>query len=308
MRKRDLMKFAKKNFNFAERSIVANYGFMQEDGDILMSSTQVCHAGINHPPHTRKPFVAIVSEILGTGKDGLENLIRRQELGEEIVIEYYDWLLNESPVSHVFITKDAEQAIKDKLIVLDTANPRAVLLAACIMHRHVWEEIKVPRVWHDLVKAGVDKDGAFVLAHCFGIGYADYENLGKQLVPLSIRSSNNNHNIFYGELYAGKLTNFIAHNIVGAEIQNFKDATERDWPHFRISGLFGGWAHRNDLLANIRESVVELLVAGSEERQESNPFAIYEPRDKNSNRYLYSELIEAIAEAYPKICEKDAAK
>lgn len=310
MREKDLMEFAKKNFEFSNRGVVANYGFMQEDGNILMSPTQVCHAGINHPPITNKPFIAIVSEILGTGKEGIKNFLSQQELGEEIVLEYYDWLLNESPVSHVFITKDAEQAIKDKLVVLDTANPRAVLMAACIMHRHVWEEIKIPKVWHDLVEAGVDKDGAFVLAHCFGIGYTDYKNLRKRIVPLSTRSDNNNHNIFCGELYQGKLTNFIAHNIVHAEEDNFKDANSRSIRSydFPIANLFGTGRPRNDLLTNIRGSVVELLGDGRKERQESNPFAVYNPEDGNHNGYLYPELVEAVAVAYPGICKEDAAR
>lgn len=52
---------------------------------------------------------------------------------------YYHWLLNESPWSPVFITKDAQEAI-DWGIITSTRAPANLVGGSCVAIRHGWEK------------------------------------------------------------------------------------------------------------------------------------------------------------------------
>src|SRR5574337_507331 len=98
----DLHKLARKKFTFSSRGI-ANYGWLTVDGGYESSGVNVCHAGLRGRCYVDP--TAVVSQI----KDN-------SNLSDEIRKAFYQWMLNRSPLAECYLTKDVEQAFKDKFI------------------------------------------------------------------------------------------------------------------------------------------------------------------------------------------------
>lgn len=279
-----LREFLKKKFPLGQNGgWVANYGWVTDDNKLVMSDTHVCHAGLSYPKCNMP--LAIVTQIMG------------QNCTKPNAVTYYNWLFNESPMSEVFISKDAEQTIEDGFIILNTESPMNVTIGACIMTRHLWETSELIEKWSDLVEAGVNKDGAFVLAHAIyreGRGYA----------CISTRCENSNHTIFGGNLYSSALTNFIEHKFPGASKPSYLKCVLREYGmHTQISDIFTTLRGPKirDALPKWREMVAE-EVKSEVGVINDNPF--YSSKDYKA--YKYKELIAALAKLYPRILKEDS--
>lgn len=298
----DFAEIVKANFKFNDDgNNTAVYGWISKNGVFTQSPTTICHAGLNHPP-IKAEVVAVVSQIMGWCKSS-KSFTRREGLGDLITREYYKWLLNESPVKDVFITKDVDQAFEDKYLLLSTEHPRNVLMTACIMSRYIWEETKVPRPWWDMVESGIDKDGAFVLAHIINhpyIGEAEHR------VSISNASGNINHTIFDFEIFHGTLTNFKQHYMPGIGAKAYKEAVmyregfQSILDKYSIGSLFQ--KDNKHKLTDTVKSIVDRKLESTMVEGRASIFGEY----KSIESYNYKDLIKVLAEHYPQILEEDA--
>lgn len=121
---------------------------------LLISTNQACHAGLQSL-HTGS--VAVIS--------GLQPKYKGNLIDKEEGVAFLDWLLNRSPYSEVFVTKSAKDAIKNSCIIADSNYPSNLLAAGLVASRRLWEYSEIVIVWYDLVKAGMNEDLAYWVAH-----------------------------------------------------------------------------------------------------------------------------------------------
>jgi hypothetical protein len=121
----------------------------------VLATNQACHAGLDHPG-------------LAIGSESVVNALmrpKRDVLTEEEGVMYLDWLLNRSPYSSTFISKDALDCIYHKATISDSNTPSNLMAAGMVASRRLWEYSSVVRVFCDLVNVGVPEDLAFWLGH-----------------------------------------------------------------------------------------------------------------------------------------------
>ncbi len=121
---------------------------------LMISTNQACHAGLQSL-HTGS--VAVIS--------GLQPKYKGNLIDKEEGVAFLDWLLNRSPYSEVFVTKSAKDAIKNSCIIADSNYPSNLLAAGLVASRRLWEYSEIVIVWYDLVKAGMNEDLAYWVAH-----------------------------------------------------------------------------------------------------------------------------------------------
>lgn len=121
---------------------------------LIVSTNQACHAGLQSLDTNS---IAVIS---GLQSDYKGNLISKEE-----GVAFLDWLLNRSPYSEVFVTKSAKDAIKNSCIIADSNYPSNLLAAGLVASRRLWEYREIVIAWYDLVKAGMNEDLAYWVAH-----------------------------------------------------------------------------------------------------------------------------------------------
>lgn len=306
----DLIDITKKGFRFVfDDANVSSYGWINSDGEVVDCRASVCHNGLNNPK--RGDYIAIISQIMGDVA-GTYNNNHRNQLNIRTQHEYYHWLMNESPFSKIFITKDVDQVFEDKFVLLGTEHSRNAIMAACMAHRYIWEEIKVPRVWMDLVDGGMDKDGAFVMSHFVNIGYAKYDSLSKMDVPINQNSYNSNHNVFASNVRKSCLKNFNAHEMPHVYDETYRketdsaDPSSREWGGLKmrrtVHGLFlDNQFGCSSLMKTVQDQAAKHLGEAKEVR--GNPFDDYGPGVVKM--YKYKDVIQALVKAYPAILKED---
>lgn len=86
-------------------------------------------------------------------------------LPKVVEVWYLDWLLNRSPYSDAFITKDAVKALEECIVVSSGDHPGNYVGGSIVSLRLLWEHTYVAQSAYDLHKAGVPEDLAFLLGH-----------------------------------------------------------------------------------------------------------------------------------------------
>lgn len=127
-----------------------------------ISTNQACHAGLRDITYVRgyQDFgspIAVVSALMKP--------YEKEMLLEEEAFMYLDWLLNRSPYSSVFISKDVHECLLHKAIIADANHPSNLMAGGLVASRRLWEYPTVARVFCDLVKEGTNEDLAYILAH-----------------------------------------------------------------------------------------------------------------------------------------------
>lgn len=286
-------------FNFLEDDdFVANFGWITEDNKLVMANGHACHYMLNDPiVHS---CVAIVSQT----NEGSGGWSKRGMLDGETERVYYHWLLNESPMGDIFLSKDIDEVFDQGYVVLSPHFPRNTIMAACIMSRHLWETVSVTRVWMDLVKAGLQKDAAFVLAHTIFVGNGPFaEDLSDSEATINMRSENSNHTIFNGYLNKGTLTNFINHEWKNVYPTIYSEEIPKRVfrQNCSIGGLFTNKLETVDFVPIIKEAI-EKYCPTTKMVKDTNPFAY--PRGM-IKAFKYGEVIQAVVKAFPEILEED---
>lgn len=77
---------------------------------------------------------------------------------------YFDWLLNESPFSLNFLTKNSDSAKEYGIVIKQNEECRGHPFASVIATRMLQEHTYNGELWVELVLAGVDKNLAYVIA------------------------------------------------------------------------------------------------------------------------------------------------
>lgn len=96
----------------------------------------------------------------------------RHPATDEMLPHYIDWLVKESPFAGVFLSKNS-RLIMQWGAVIDWSVHKGLAFGACIATRATWEHAKHMLLWWELVKAGVDKTYAYLVA----FGHHPVENI-----------------------------------------------------------------------------------------------------------------------------------
>lgn len=82
---------------------------------------------------------------------------------DEMLPHYIDWLVNESPFATVFLSKKPRLIMQWGAIV-DWKVHKGLAFGACIATRATWEHANHMILWWELVKAGVNRTYAYLVA------------------------------------------------------------------------------------------------------------------------------------------------
>lgn len=135
----------------------ASGAFIGSRGDVKIEKGSVCHHFL-----AGKRAKFIISSLQDGHAYG-DNIGRI--LPKEVELWYLDYILNRSPYSDTFITKDAEKALEERLVVSSGDHPGNLVGGAIVSLRLLWEHTYAAQSAYDLVKSGVDEDIAFLIGH-----------------------------------------------------------------------------------------------------------------------------------------------
>lgn len=137
----------------------AAYTFLRREGGFYTNLSAACSASLRS--YAPKDLLYIVHRAYN-----LE--YKHLGLTEDIVNDYYHWLLNESPWAEAFLTKKVLYA-KRYGVEMDTSKNGGLVYGATIACR-IWEWPAVIVAWSKLSKLGVGKNFAFLLGHYITVG------------------------------------------------------------------------------------------------------------------------------------------
>jgi hypothetical protein len=83
----------------------------------------------------------------------------------ETELWFVDYIINRSAYSAAFVSKDAEQCLKEQMTISSGDHPSNFMVAGLVALRRLWEYTTVVSVAHSLVQEGVPEDLAFILGH-----------------------------------------------------------------------------------------------------------------------------------------------
>lgn len=152
---------------------VCSWAWVYEDNTCKKFITNPCHASLNKQ-HTKKPVYLIYS---------LQYQLTDAE--KKQVIPYLEWLANESPISHVFITKKGDEMF-EKGIVLSCEVSIKMLYAVAVIIRRYFEYRASRETFRILVKEGADWNTVF--------WFMGFININ----PVNITNNSNAHNYLSG--------------------------------------------------------------------------------------------------------------
>ncbi len=141
-------------------SRVASIAIVKEK-DVEYSTNHACHAGLMFNGYGRG----------GPGARAVVSLLMKpcpvtvEMLYEDEALLFLDWLLNRSPYASTFITKSAHEALHHKATISTAYAPSNLMAAGMVASRRLWEYPVIARVFCDLVKAGVNENLSYYLAH-----------------------------------------------------------------------------------------------------------------------------------------------
>lgn len=237
----------------------AAYTYLSRDGRYITDLSAACSASLRS--YAPKDLLYIVHRAYN-----LEH--KHLGLTEDIVNDYYHWLLNESPWAEAFLTKKVLYA-KRYGVEMDTSKNGGLVYGATIACR-IWEWPAVIVAWSALHNQGVGKNFAFLLGHYITVGSS-----GKAL--LNEFPKQDNHTAIqpsYIADYSGYLARFakgeflIDHSPEQAFYLKNKDDIQRYYANEQF--LKG-----NRGTTTVFKTALKALAQESEEKGENklNPFA-----------------------------------
>lgn len=122
----------------------------------------VCHNHMNN-----HGFKYVINGIDHTGKSYANS--NGRYLPPEVELWFVDYIINRSPYSETFISKDAAKCLEDKVTLSSGDHPSNLMVAGLVALRRLWEYSMVARAAYDLAQAGVNEDLAFVLGHLVSV-------------------------------------------------------------------------------------------------------------------------------------------
>lgn len=176
------------------------------EGDAVRTSNckGACHSSLNRYTKiealSTSPSVAVWRN---------RNIIRRGERGSEFqgelpqfyekTVQYWEWLVHESPWADIFLTKSLAEA-EDGGVLIDVDTPANVAMLAIIATREPHEFPNRIEIWYDLVQSGADPYVSTLFM----------ESIHKDGKTLEIAESGDIHDMFsFREMDKSSFKNFI---------------------------------------------------------------------------------------------------
>lgn len=185
----------------------------------------------------------------------------------ELRLPYLDWLLNESPWADSFVTKSAAQCLRMHTVVQDTTVPGNLMVGGAVALRRMWEQAPIFYVWNDLVKAGVNKNLAYILAHI--------ANTGGSGKPTGTMSWTNTQEGGHQNLAIGYLTKSYA--------LNFMNGVYKANGDYKTTQTYMGYSHMFEVGDNTNRKLFATWVRDNmptkleEEDKVEQPVAVVNP-------------------------------
>lgn len=153
----------KKHAQHAKWKDNASTTHLDENGvEGFVKYSNVCHNHMNN-----HGFKYVINGINHTGVDYNGN--NGRFLPAEVELWFVDYIINRSPYSETFLSKDAAKCLEDKVTLSSGDHPSNLMVAGLVALRRLWEYSMVARAAYDLAQAGVNEDLAFVLGHLIGV-------------------------------------------------------------------------------------------------------------------------------------------
>lgn len=96
--------------------------------------------------------------------------IKDQGVDENIVRRFYEWLLNQSPYRHTFISKNPRKILENGVIVSNCETNNRLFAGGLIASRLPWENysnshlFKQLELWDRLIQNGVDPNVSYIIS------------------------------------------------------------------------------------------------------------------------------------------------
>ena len=148
-------------------SQIINFSFKQ---GFFRSGNTACAAGLSYVVRSDALWDRDGKLVCGKDMDPRNNLnailsfVVPRRYSKGYVRPFLRWLLNDSLVSDIFVTKDVEAALKRGIIITPHVNIDK-LACGVIMLRTLTEHVGQLPSWHGLVKRGVSPDMAYLISH-----------------------------------------------------------------------------------------------------------------------------------------------
>ncbi len=161
-----------------------------------------CAAGIYHS----------VDSSLHSRMESILFQLQRSKYEEGVERAFYEWFLNFSPFSKVFVSKSIKKVMDDRIVIVDPDHPNELMFDALICIRLPWEAYyktttyKRTRIWYRLVQLGVHPNLAFVFAHSLTI--SDINN-NKISLTTTIQSHTGIRPLYNGYWYDETYSRFL---------------------------------------------------------------------------------------------------
>lgn len=134
---------------------VAYYDVLWDDKQIMHNGNTSCHAGLIITHRNDAKPISVLNSV--------QNLLCDTSTARV----FLEWLFNYSPYNMAFVTKDAEQALKDGIVITDCDVPANRLIGGLVAQRAITEHQHTADIWEGLVEHGVHPSIAFMYAHYF---------------------------------------------------------------------------------------------------------------------------------------------
>lgn len=273
-------------------SMCSSFCLTYKDKDWMYPHT-ACYSGLGS--HYKAPLGAVALVI------GITEKYAGHTTPHELRLPYLDWVLNESPWADSFVTKSAAQCLRMHTIVQDTTVPGNLMCGGSVAVRRMWESTSIFYVWNDLVKAGVNKTLAYILAH---IAYAD--NSQGKATTLS-----------WSTLHEGGHMNLALQNLSMSYALNFMKGVYSTANSYHSHRVYMGYSHMFEVgesknpapfaawVKKTYQKFVEEVKVEVKAKAVVNPFAAAMPAKKTPTQTLkYSVAIERMAAFAPTILKE----
>lgn len=205
------------------KNAIARWAYVLCTGGISPTYTGVCHANVRHQQQAK-----------GAEPVAIINFIQRNEFSEEELVRIVNWMINDSPYAFTFISKNAEESVKNGYVVTRTDLPYTHVLASLTLLRWIWEFKEEARLWLRLVEHGVPQDIAF-LASSRMYGRED---------SFLIRPTHSHHHVLPHILLEKHVSKFLKHNHNNERGPLYWKAYGENAPS-RVWGMFGQGATKD---------------------------------------------------------------
>lgn len=259
----------------------------------LMYPHTACYSGLASHYGSKKGAVALVI--------GITDEYSGHTTPYELRLPYLDWVLNESPWADSFVTKSAAQCLRMHTIVQYTTVPGNLMVGGSVAVRRMWESTSIFYVWNDLVKAGVNKSLAYMLAH----------------IANSNSSTGNSTNISWVNVHEGGHMNLALQDLTKSYALNFMKGLYKAESSYKTGLTYTGYSRMFECGDNKKSSYFAgWVVSAFRRRLKSkegvvvekgvvNPFVAAMPEKAvKSDKINYNLGIQYMAELAPAILKE----